>query len=119
MSVDDVAWILGENSEVMESYILIREMKLLLEVGHDSYHPELRIKVYKDSVEPDTPFHVELSHHVQTPGLAAPQTPGRSFHGTEREAIRQAVSATARPLREAIQAGHTPERSWLVVNSAF
>lgn len=119
MSVDDVAWILGENSEVMESYILIREIKLLLEVGHDSYHPEIRIKVYKDSVEPDKPFHVELSHQAQTPGRAAPETSARSFHGTEREAIRQAVSDTAGPIREAIQAGHTPEQSWLVANSAF
>jgi hypothetical protein len=119
MSVDDVVWVLKENKEVVESYVLIREIKLQLDLEHERFHPELKIKIYKSTLIPDTPFHFEVSHHVHTPEQAAPYYPTRISYGSEREAIQQAIATTTRFLKAALHAGHEPEEAWLVRNDRF
>ncbi len=119
MSVDDIVWVLKENSEVLESSVMIREVKLLLNVGHTSFNPELKIKIYKNTAIPDEPFHFELSHHVQTPLQRAPARPPRNSYGSEREAIQQAIASTTGPIKQAIEAGHEPEQGWLAGNARF
>lgn len=119
MSVDDVVWVLKENSEVLEFSVLIREVKLLLNLGHDLFHPELKIKIYKSTAIPDTPFHFELSHHVFTPMQTAPLSPSQTSYGSEREAIQQAIATTSSVIKAALGAGHKPSRNWLVRNEQF
>lgn len=119
MSLDDVVWVLKENSEVQEFSILIRELKLVLNVGHDGFHPELKIKIYKSSMIPDEPFHFELSHHVQTPVQTAPFHPTPTAYGSEREAIQQAIATTTALIKSALRSGHQPNPKWLVRNTAF
>jgi|GEM_PF-3284042 len=119
MSVDDVVWVLKENNEVLEFSVLIREVKLLLDVQHDHFHPELKIKIYKSTAIPDTPFHFELSHHVHTPVQATPFYPARTSYGSEREAIQQAIATTTSLIRAALRAGRPPSQDWLVRNEQF
>lgn len=119
MSVDDVVWVLKENSEVLESSVMIREVKLLLNVGHDSFNPELKIKIYKSLVTPNTPFHFVLSHHVQTPVQTTPFHPAHTSYGSEREAIQQAISTTTGLIKTALRSGHQPSPDWMVRNDLF
>lgn len=119
MSVDDIVWALKENSEVLESSVMIREVKLLLNVGHDQFNPELKIKIYKNTAIPEEPFHFDLSHHVQTPLQSVPAAPPRNSYGTEREALQQAIAGTTGRIREALDAGHQPCQEWLVRNEKF
>jgi hypothetical protein len=119
MSVDKIVEILGEHREVMESYVLLREIKLYLDVGHDHFHPRIRIKVYKSSVLPTAPYHFEVSHNVHTPEQAGPYFPSRTSAESEEEAISQAISTTTSFLKSAIRMGHEPSDSWLVQNMEF
>lgn len=119
MSVDDIVWVLKENSEVLESSVMVREVKLRLDVGHDSFNPELKIKIYKNTAIPDEPFHFELSHHVRTPLQSAPGQPPHNAYGSEREAVQQAIASTTDPIKQAIEAGHEPEQQWLLGNEKF
>jgi len=119
MSIDSVVDLLAENDEVAESYVLLREIKLFLDVGHDSFHPELRIKIYKSSVIAGTPYHFVVSHNAHTPEQAGPYYPSRTSYESEREAIRQAISTTTSFMKSAVRAGHEPSENWLVPNERF
>ena len=44
MTIDQVIEALDGNDEVVESYVLLREMKLYLDVGHDHFNPETILK---------------------------------------------------------------------------
>ena len=119
MSIDQAIKTLDENHEVMESYVLLREIKTYLDVGHDHYHPEIKIKIYKSSALPNSPYHFEVSHHIHTPEQSSPYYPSRTACETEREAIEQAISTTTSFIKSALRVGHDPEDSWLVVNRRF
>ncbi len=119
MSVDKTVEFLNDNRELIESYVLLREMKLFLDVGHDHYHPRIRIKIYKSAVMPSAPFHFEVSHNVHTPEQAGPYFPSRTSAESEEEAISQAISTTTTFLKSAIRMGHEPADSWLVPNKEF
>ena len=119
MSVDETIKILDENEEVEESYVLLREIKAHLTVGHDFFHPQLNIKIYKSSVLPSMPYHFSVSHNVHTPEQATPYYPSHTSFDSEREAIQQAISTTTGFIKSALNVGHEPDDKWLVPNDNF
>ncbi|BBL77489.1 hypothetical protein [Methylomagnum ishizawai] len=118
MSIDKVIEILDKHSEVMESYVLLREIKLFLNVDHEHFHPEIRIKIYESSAL-RVPYHFSVSHHVKTPTQAGPYMPSKTWAESEEEAIRQAISTTTSYIKSAIAAGHEPSESWLIPDEDF
>ncbi|HDF2340869.1 TPA: hypothetical protein PC598_000398 [Morganella morganii] len=119
MNIDETVNILSENKKVAEFYVFIREIKLFLDIGHDFFHPEIKIKIYQSPVINGYPYHFTVSHYVHTPIQASPYHPSRSFAQTEEEAISQAISTTATFLEDAISQGFEPEDDWLVLNKRF
>ncbi|MBD3608977.1 MAG: hypothetical protein HUJ30_00345 [Gammaproteobacteria bacterium] len=119
MNIDEVLEILDNNAEAMESYVLCREIKVFLDVGHDFYYPEVKIKIYKSTVIEREQYHFEVSHHVHTPTQAAPYYPSHTSAQTEAEAISQAINTTTVFIKGALQEGHEPDDDWLVPNERF
>lgn len=119
MSIDNVIEALDGTGEVAESYVLLREIKVLLNVGHDHFHPHIKIKIYKSSVIVHMPYHFDVSHHIHTPEQAGPYYPSRTSAESEKEAIAQAISTTTSFLKSAIRAGKEPTERWLVRNEDF
>lgn len=118
MSIDQVIEFLEQESEILEAYVLCREIKAYLNLGGNTYHPEIRIKIYRRNV-PGQMYHFEVSHYAHTPGQATPYRTSHTTAETEIEAIRQAISTTTSFLTSAIDRGLTPEDSWLVPNENF
>jgi len=117
MSLEDVIEQLDSNDEILESYVLLREMKMYLDVGE--YQP--LIKIHKSSFIDGNPYHFSVSHHVHTPEQMSPYFPSRTSFSSEseREAIDQAISSTTSFLKDAINKGHDPEDEWLIANENF
>ena len=119
MSVDKVIKTLDDSRQVLESYVLLREMRLFLDVGHEHFHPRIRIKIYKSAVLPSAPYHFEVSHNVHTPEQTGPYFSSITSAESEEEAISQAISTTTTFLTSAIRMGHEPSDSWLILNKEF
>lgn len=119
MSIDQIIEVLDQNQEVMESYVLLREMELYLHVGHQDFQPRIKVKIYKSSVIESAHYHFEVSHNAHTPEQAGPYFPSRTFANSEQEAIAQAISTTTSFIKSAIQRGHEPSEKWLVPNKDF
>ena len=117
MSIEEVIEQLGGHEEVLESYVLLREIKMYLDIG--GYQPLIKIKIYKSSVIEGNPYHFDVSHHVHTPEQMSPYYPSRTAFSSEREAIDQAISSTTNFLKDAINKGHDPENEWLIENENF
>ena len=117
MSLEEVIEQLDSNDEVLDSYVLLREMKMYLDIGE--YQPLIKIKIYKSSVAEGKPYHFDVSHHVHTPEQMSPYFPSRTSFSSEREAIDKAVSSTTSFLKDAINKGHNPEDEWLIENENF
>lgn len=116
---DRVLSCLNEHHRVVEGYVLIREVKVLLEVGHDFYHPRVGIRIWLGSANNKIPYSFELSHHVHTPDQAGPYHPSCTNFASEDEAIESAIEAVAVYLVSAIGSGHEPSDDWLVPNEDF
>lgn len=119
MSIEEIVRFLEDETEIAESYVLLREIKAILDVGYDHFHPEIRIKIYRSNAVSGQPYHFDVSHHVHTPTQAGPYYPSRTFEESETSAIRQAISTTVTFLKSAIQAGHTPTDGWLIKNEDY
>ncbi|UXE62709.1 MAG: hypothetical protein KA717_08265 [Woronichinia naegeliana WA131] len=119
METDDVIALLDKHEYIAESYVLIRELKIFLNVGVNYFHPKIRIKIWKSNVMLKEPYHFTVSHNVRTPTQAAPYYPSITQAATESEAIRSAISATTKFLVSAIDGGHEPSDDWLVPNDDF
>jgi hypothetical protein len=117
MSLEDVIEQLDANDDVLESYVLLREIKMYLDIGE--YQPLIKIKIHKSSVIDGNPYHFAVSHHVHTPEQMSPYFPSRTSFSSEREAIDQAISSTTSFLKDAINKGHDPEDEWLIENENF
>lgn len=117
MSVDNVIKQLDDHNEVLESYVLLREMEMYLDIGE--YQPLIKIKIHKSSCIDGNPYHFAVSHHVHTPEQMSPYFPSRTSFSSEREAIDQAISSTTNYLKDAINKGHNPEDEWLIENEKF
>jgi hypothetical protein len=77
----------------------------------------------------DTPVFIELgrflttdqvkfhmSHAIHTPVQAAPYRTSMPFGDDAGYALHRAISGLTQYYREAVQAGHEPDESWLVRN---
>ena len=117
MSLEDIIEQLDDHDEVLESYVLLREIKMYLNIGE--YQPLIYIKIYKSSFIKGNPYHFDVSHHVHTPEQMSPYFPSLTSFPSEKEAIDQAISTTTRLLKDAINKGHDPEDEWLIVNENF
>ena len=117
MSLEDVIEQLGGHDEVLESCVLLREIKMYLDIGE--YQPQIKIKIYKSSVVDGNSYHFDVSHHVHTPEQMSPYFPSHTSFSSEREAIDQAISSTTSFLKDAINKGHDPENEWLIENENF
>lgn len=114
-----LAEILNDFNGVDESYVLIREVRLFLDVGHDYWKPDIRIKVWVDGDRSDAIYSYTISHHVHTPDQAGPYHPSRISAETEEAVLKEAINATRSFLRGAISKGQEPEDAWLVVNQDY
>ncbi len=119
MSVDNVLEMLDNHHEVSESYVLVREVKLHLNVGSDFFFPSIRIKIYKSNVNSRYPYWFDMSHHVHTPTQAGPYYPSSPCRESEQIAIQAVITATCDYIKSAINEGHKPSESWLIPNSLF
>ena len=119
MNIDETLEFLKNNDEAMEFYVLSKEIKVFLDVGHGFFYPDIKIKIYKSTVLEREPYHFEVSHHVHTPNQAAPYYPSHTSASTEAEAISQAISTTTAFIKNALKEGLEPEDSWLVPNERF
>ncbi|MBS9388746.1 MAG: hypothetical protein HEQ33_07570 [Dolichospermum sp. WA123] len=119
METDEVIALLNAHKYVGESYVLIRELKIYLNLGVNHFNPRIRIKIWKSSVNSTEPYHFTVSHNVRTPTQAGPYYPSITQAATESEAIHQAISSTKAYLVGAIDQGHEPSDSWLIPNDDF
>lgn len=119
MSVDQLLTMLESESGVAEAYVLFREIKVVLNVGDDLFHPSIGIKIYRSNAIAGQPYHFEVSHHVHTPTQAGPYRTSRTWSETEESAVGKAISTTTTFLKEAIAKGHAPRDEWLVPNEDF
>lgn len=119
MSIEKIVEMLDRDEEVLESYVLVREVKVLLQLGHPHFHPTIRIKLYRSNVVAGQPYHFEVSHYSHTPTQAGPYMTSRSFAESEDGAIRRAISTTTSFLKAAIREGLEPTERWLVANEDF
>jgi hypothetical protein len=117
MLLENIIEQLDGHDEVLESYVLLREMKMYLDLGE--YKPLIKIKIYKSSFVDDKPYHFAVSHHVHTPEQMTPYFSSCTSFSSEREAIDKAISSTINCLKDAINKGHNPENEWLIENENF
>lgn len=118
MTTDQALAELSKHPDVAEAYVLVREMRLYLQVGYGGFHPRIGIKIYQ-SPNKGIPFHFEVSHHVYTPDQAEAYFPTAIYAQSEQEAITQAISTTTHFLKSAILNGHEPSEQWLIPNPTF
>lgn len=119
LSAAEVAALLDNHDEVLESYVLLREMKVYLKVGHEYYHPEVAIKIYLCNSIPRNIYHFEVSHLVKAPGQASAYATSNASASTEEQAIKLAIASTTRFFKVAMNNGHVPDDSWLIPNKRF
>ncbi len=115
MNDDELIAYLGEHADIKEYHVVVREVKLFLNVGHESFFPSIIIKISRFK---NLFFH-EISHAVQTPEQIAPYHTSRNGFATEQEALSEAIKATNFYIRIAIKNGHLPSDDWLVPNKDF
>ncbi|TRU68962.1 MAG: hypothetical protein EWV55_22355 [Microcystis viridis Mv_BB_P_19951000_S69] len=119
METDEVIALLDKHKYIVESYVLVRELKIFLNVGAVHFYPKIRIKIWKSSVNSREPFHFTVSHNVHTPTQFGPYDPSVAQAVTESQAIHSAISAITTFLVSAINEGHEPSDDWLVPNEDF
>lgn len=119
MDTDEVVDHLAKEREVTEFYVLVRELKVYLDVGHDHYRPRIGIKIYKTILNGSELYHFDTSHHAHGPEQIGPYYPSRTTESTEEIAIDRAISSITSYIRSAISMGHQPSDKWLVPNADF
>jgi hypothetical protein len=109
--------------EIFNNEHITKPRKILAEYGFhlDGIPTQVRVRISQELKPPipDCPFHFELSHYIHTPTQAGPYTTSRPWDTTESGALRRAVDCLLSYYKEAIQAGHSPDESWLVPNEYF
>jgi len=118
MNSDKIILQLNNNKKVSNSYVLIREIKVVLNVGHEDFQPEIRIKIYKSNLIKEHPYHAEVSHLVKTPLQFSPYCRD-GIYSSENKAINDAIDGIVDFLKDAISAGYDPKDEWLIKNKYF
>lgn len=122
MNTHDAIELLEENPDVSEFYVLVREVLAYLDVGHEGFRPELKVKVFQSSRTGEAPFHYQVSHVVETPastGQTVASHPSQMGFESEAQAIEAAVSETVTLFRSAIEEGHEPSEEWMIPNYSY
>lgn len=119
MKTDDLIDFLDQEDEVAEFYVLVRELKLFLDVGHEDFHPSIRVKIYRTLAGVAEMYSFDVSHHVHGPEQAGPYYPSNTTESSEEGAISRAIDTTTSFIKSAINAGHQPSNRWLVPNEFF
>lgn len=115
----EIAQILVDDKRIMESYVLVRELKLLLKFRDGDFSPTVRVKVYLTDPQSQMPYHFDTSHYVRTPDQATPYMTSRTMASSEEEAIDLAIRSLTSFIQQAIENGHTAHTDWLVPNECF
>ncbi len=119
MPVEHLIDALELKPNIVESYVLVHEMKVVLNIGPHRLMPCIGIKTYRSNVVPGQPFHFAASHYVLTPDMTEPHIPSRTYEEYEIAAVERAIAITTNLLQSAIDAGHAPSEDWLVKNEDF
>jgi len=119
ISAEDVLEILDGEEHVLESYVLVRHLKLYLDFKCEFFNPRIEIKIWRSWVQSRYQYHFTVSHHAHTPSQAGPYFPSRTCYESEASAIRQAISTTTSFIDGAISEGHKPSEKWLVPSEDF
>lgn len=83
-------------------------------------HTKISVKVwYTDADYGGDRYAYAISHHVHSPVQASPYGTSAPYAPSEEGAVRRAISDTLTFCQAAIEAGHTPDYSWLVPNERF
>jgi hypothetical protein len=109
---------LKDSHHVIEAYVLLREMKVHLNVGHEGVSPKAEIRIWLGT-NTLYPYSFELSHFAHTPLQEGPYMPSRVDFPSEEEAIDSAINALTAFLISAIKQDLEPADSWLVPNEDF
>lgn len=118
-SAEEIVQALRKDKSIAEAQVLIREIRMVLDVEHDTYRPSFSVRIYLPSLTYTQPYLFDVSHFVHTPVQAQPATSSRVLASSETEAIHLAVSLVTQWLREAIRAGHEPDDTWMIPNANF
>lgn len=108
---------LASNENILEAYVLVREVKILLQFDDADFQPTIRVKIYTNIPGVTHPYYFEVSHAVRTP-ISGAYMPNPGVY-SEEQAVSTAVSAISRMVNDAIRAGHEPNDSWLKPVSDF
>lgn len=104
-----------------ESEVFIREIRLTLDIDHDWFTPNIKIKTWLSNVPAGEPYSYTISHYVKTPLQGAAYISSRTWGATEEEVIQNAISAFKNFLYLAIKEGLEPNEPepWLVPNETY
>jgi hypothetical protein len=112
---------LSTTQPTIESYVLIRELRLFLALDQGASPPEVKVRIWLGNVLGHLPYSYELSHHVQTPIQAGPYYPNGNYYQSELDAIDGAMNALTSFITQAVNQGHvaTPTNNWMIPNPDF
>ncbi|MGJ5075481.1 hypothetical protein [Bradyrhizobium oligotrophicum] len=78
---------------------------------------KIQVHLFRSPTTEQTRF--VRSHDIQTPGMLDAYHSGRVWWDYPAYALRNAVSGITQYYDQAVQAGHTPQESWLQRNDSF
>ena len=119
LSTDELLKAIEQRGAVADIRVLVREFTCRLYVGHDSYRPTIRIKIYLVNSGMSGSYHFDVSHFVHTPVQASAYFHTRTEAYSELAAIDIALSSARNYFQAAIREGHDPDDSWLIPNTDF
>ncbi|HEX8349978.1 MAG TPA: hypothetical protein VF598_08440 [Hymenobacter sp.] len=115
----EIAQMLVDDKRITESYVLVRELKLLLKFKEGDFSPTVRVKIYLTDPQSQMPYHFDTSHYVHTPDQATPYMTSRTMASSETEAIDLAIRSLTSFVPQAIEGGHVAHTDWFVPNEYF
>jgi hypothetical protein len=104
---------------VYEAHILVRELNCFLEIGHGSYRPNVKVKVYLTNNDLENPYQIDVSHFAHTPTQASAYVPTSTNFPDEFFGINITLGHVRRYFKSAIEEGYEPSDDWLVRNEDF
>lgn len=119
MTTEEVVTFLDNHPHILESYVLVREIKIFLKFDHPDFHPEIGIKIYRSAVIKGEPYQFSTSHYAHTPLQMSPYLTSRPWSSSEEEAISMALNTITSYVRAALDQGKEPEDNWLVPNQHY
>ncbi|APC16299.1 hypothetical protein BLL42_11375 [Pseudomonas frederiksbergensis] len=116
-TANEILQLLESNLYVLESEVLVREIKVTLSI--ESLNPTVGIKIWLEQTIDGPTYTYTLSHYFKTPTQAGAYVPGSRTHSTEKATLQAALSALTMHYPEAILKKHEPDESWLIPNQYY